>query len=118
VVSDQEVLSEKEIQLAGREHAVLAAVIHGVDHHKQIGQEQLLLLGRILLDFRGRAHGHAVLDRQGMEMEDVLQHHLGLLGRRLLQVHPQKQIGVRQQGGHQECLDVLAVQTPLCRKGK
>ena len=116
VVGDEKILAEKEIQLARGEHAVLAAVIHRVDHHEQIRRELVLLLGRILLHLRRRADRHAVLDGQRVEMEHVLQHILGLLRRRVLQVHPEEQVRVAQQRRHQEHLDVLAVQPALSCK--
>ena len=37
-------------------------------------------------------------------------------GRGMLEVHPEKQVGVAQQRRHQEHVNVLAVQPPLSRK--
>jgi len=42
-------------------------------------------------------------------MKDTFQYPVRLLGRGILQVHPKKEIGVRQQGGHQKYFDVLGV---------
>jgi len=49
-------------------------------------------------------------------MEDVFKKKIGFLRRGILEVNPQKQLGVRQQRGHQEQLDVLAVQLAFGRK--
>ena len=116
MVRDQKVLSQEEIQLAGREHAVLATVINRMNHHEQIGRKSVLFLRRILLDFRRRAQHDAIFNRERMEVKNVFQDKLGFLGRRLLQINPEKQVRVRQKRRHQERFDVLAVQTSLSCK--
>jgi hypothetical protein len=49
-------------------------------------------------------------------MEDVFEEEISFLRRGILEVNPQKQLGVRQQRRHQEQLDVLAVQLAFGRK--
>src|SRR3954464_14959399 len=53
-----------------------------------------------------------------MKMENLLQHHVGFFCGRFFQIHPQKQVGVGQQGRHQKRVQVLAVQTALGCKCK
>ena len=118
VKSDQKILPEKKIQLAGGEHAVLAAVVHRVNHHEQVAGEPLLLLGLVFLDLGRGADGHAVFDGEGMKVEDVFQNKFGLGRCRLLQIQPEKKIRVRQQRRHEERLDVLAVKLALGGEGK
>ena len=113
VVGDEKILAEKEVQLARGEHAVLAAVIHRVNHHEQVGREFVLLLGQILLDFGRRTDPHAVLNGKRVKMKQVLQDELGFLRRRLFEINPEKKIRVAQQRGHQEHLDVPRVQATL-----
>ena len=109
MIRDQEITAEKEVQLAGGKYAVLAAVVHRVDHHEQIRGEPVLLLGGILVNLGGGTGCDTILNGQRMEVENVLQHVLGLLGRWAFQVHPEKEVGVTEQGRHQEHIDVLAV---------
>ena len=109
----QEILPEKEVQFLRREHAILPAVVHRMDHHEQVRGELVLVLRHILLDLWRWAHRDAVLDRQLVEVKNVLQHQFGLLRRRLLQIEPQEEIGIRQQRRHEKSLNVLAVQLAL-----
>ena len=51
-------------------------------------------------------------------MKNLFQHRLALLWCRFFQVHPKKEIGVRQQGRHQKDVKVLGVQTALSSKRK
>ena len=112
----QEILAQVKTQFRRREHPVLPAVVHRVDHHEQVRRKGILLLRQILLHLRRRTLRHAVLDGQGMKMEDVFEEKIGLLRSRILEVNPQEQIGVHQQRRHQEQIDVLAVQSALGRK--
>ena len=52
VVGHQKVLPEEEVQLAGGEGPVFAAVVHGMDDHEQVGIEAVVLLGFVGLDLR------------------------------------------------------------------
>ena len=113
VKRDEEIFPEKKIQLTRREHAIAPAVIHRVNHQKQVGRKAVLLLRIVLLDLRRRTHRHAVLDRQRMKMKHVLEEKFRLLGRGFFEVHPEEKIGVRQQCGHQKRFDVLRVQAAL-----
>ena len=106
VVGDQEVLPEEEVQLAGGEGPVLAAVVDRMDDHEQVGVEAVVLLGLVGLDLRRGALVDAVLDRERVEVEHALEQLAGVVRRRVLQIHPQEQVGVRQEGRHQEQVDV------------
>ena len=46
-------------------------------------------------------------------MKHIFQHILGFLRRWVLEIDPEKEIGVAQERRHQEHVDVLAVQAPL-----
>jgi len=118
VERDEKIFPEEKIQLTGRKHAVLAAVVHRVNHHEKIRRKLVLVLRGIFLDLGRRAHRYAVLNRQRVEVENILQHTLRFLRARLLQIEPEKQIGVRQEGGHEEHLNVLAVQLALGGEGE
>src|SRR5664279_2640345 len=79
-------------------------------------QELVLLLGGILVHLgQGTSHD-AVLDGKGVEVEHVLQHIFGLLSRWAFQVHPEEEVGIAEQGRHQEHIDVLVVQPALSCK--
>jgi hypothetical protein len=51
-----------------------------------------------------------------MKMKNSFQYPVRFLWYGIFQVHPKKEIGVRQQGGHQKYFDVLGVKTALCGK--
>src|SRR5439155_4515660 len=102
MVGDQKVLSQEEIQLAGREHAVLATVINRMNHHEQIGRKSVLFLRRIHLDFRRRAQHDEIFNLERMKGKNLLQEKLDFLGRRLVQINPEKQVRDRQKRRHQE----------------
>jgi len=112
VVGDEEVLPEEEVQLARGEGPVLAAVVHGVDHHEQVGVEAVLLLGLVGLDLWRGALVDAVLHRERVEMEHALEQLAGVLRAGVLEVHPQEEVGVRQEGRHEEQVDVPGMQPP------
>ncbi len=113
VIGHEKIFAEKKIQLARREDAFLPAVIHRVDHNEKIRRELVILLRLVIINLRRRAHVHAILDGQRMKMKNFLQNVFGFLRSRIFQIHPQKQIGVGQQGRHQEHINVLAVQFAL-----
>jgi len=106
VVGDQEVLPEEEVELTGGEGPVFAAVVHGMDDHEQVGVEAVVFLGLVGLDLRRGTLVDAVFDRERMEVEHALQQLAGVFRGRILQIHPQEEVGVRQEGRHQEQVDV------------
>src|SRR5947207_2647294 len=69
VIGHQKILAQKEIQLARREHAVLAAVVHRVNHHEQVRRKSILFLRAVFLNLWRRTEHHTVFDRERMKME-------------------------------------------------
>ena len=118
MVCDQEVLSQEKVQFAGRKDTIFAAVIDAVDDNEQVGGEHIPLSRLVFFYLRRRAGSDAVLDGKRVEVEDIFQNELGFLGRGVLQVHPQEQVGIGQQSGHQEHVDVPAVQLALGGKSQ
>jgi hypothetical protein len=109
VVGHQEVLPEEEVKLGGREHAVLAAVVDRMDHHEEVRGEPIFFLGEILLDLGRRGFGDAVLDGEWVEVEDIAENHLAPPRGGGFDIDPEEEVGVGQEGGHQERGDVLSV---------
>src|SRR3954470_3847533 len=79
VVGDQKIFTQKKIQFTGRKHPIPSAVVNRVDHDKKIWGKSVLFLRLIFLHFGRRSDHYAVLDRERMEMENVLQNELGFL---------------------------------------
>ena len=52
VIRDEKILAQKEVQLAGRKHTVLPAVIDPVNHHEQIRRKRVLFFRRVFLHLR------------------------------------------------------------------
>ena len=90
MIRDQEIFAKKEVQLAGREYAILPAVIDRVDDHEQIRGEPVFLLGCVFLDFGRRTDHDAIFNRERMKMKDVLEDKFGFFWRWMLEVYPQK----------------------------
>ena len=112
----KKILAEVKTQLRRREHPVLAAVVHRVDHHEQVRGKCVVLFWQILLDLWRGTFCDTVFDRERVKVEDVFQQELRFLRGGIFEVNPQEQLGVRQQRRHQEQLDVLAVQPALGSK--
>src|SRR5215831_12257112 len=53
-----------------------------------------------------------------MKVEYFIEHELGFLGCRVLEVHPEEQVRVAQEGGHQEPINVPGVQPALGGEGE
>jgi hypothetical protein len=85
-VSDKEFLAQEEIEL-GRVELLSTSEVHRVRH-----DEEIVL---VVFDLGQAARCDAVLDGQGVEREDALQHLLDLLVSRILQVDPEVKSLVR-----------------------
>ena len=70
-------------------------------------------LGHVLLDLRRGTDLDAVLDRERMKMEHVLQKAFRFLGSGIFQIDPEEQIRIRQQRRHEKDFQTLTMQTPL-----
>ena len=110
VVRDEEISTQEEIELAGRKDAVGPIVIHGMDHHEKVGRKQIILLGIKAIHLGRGTVVDAIVNAQLVEMEDPAQDLPRLFRRGILQIHPQEQVGIRQQTRHQKDIDVLRMQ--------
>src|ERR1017187_6166892 len=118
MIGDEKIFAEEKIQLVRVEFPVLPAVFHRVNHQEQIRREQVALLRRVFLYLRRRTDGDAILDGQRMEMEYPGENRLHLLRRGIFKIHPEEEVRVRQQRGHEEQVNALIVQPALDGKGK
>ena len=116
MVGHQEILAEEEVELAGGEHPVFAAVIDCVNDDEEVGSEFILFAGRILIDFGQGAGGDTILYGKGVEVKDTFEDGFSLLRARALEVHPKEQVGIGEQRRHQEPVDVPGMQAALGRE--
>src|SRR5262249_31318950 len=114
--SHEKIFTQKEVQFAGGEDAVFAAVIDTMNDNEQIGREFIIILGDVFVHFGRGADHDAIFNREGMKMEQVFEDDLRLLGRGVFEIDPEEKVGVAEQRWHQERIDVPGMQTALGSK--
>ena len=105
VEGDQEIAADEGIELGGLEDVAAVDVVDGVDDH-----EDVVL---VVVDLGPLGDGHAVLDGEGMEVEDGFEDGLVFLGRALFHVDPDLDVVVVEDHAQEIQGEVLVDQLAL-----